>query len=355
MSGFRWLVICVVLLPGLLAVQGCKDAPAADRPAATPSATRVRSEILAPQTLVRRFQAIGTLRADESADISAEISGRISHIHFVEGERVEQGALLFQLDDQIDRAELARAEAELTLARRSHERATELSQRRLVSNAEVDQALSALRVAEAEVAVARARLAKMRITAPFSGVTGLRTVSPGAYVSPGEVLVNLEAIDRMKLEFRVPESLMPFLKTGQSAQVSVDAVPDTTFDAVVDVINPRASQTSRSLQARARVDNGDSLLRPGLFARIDLELGRSDSALMAPEVAVFPRGDQNFVYRITAEDTVVLTEVALGQREPGKVEVVNGLDAGDEVVTGGLQRLADGASIRRSAEPQRGG
>ena len=135
----------------------------------------------------------------------------------------------------------------------------------------------------------------------------------------------------------------------------MDAVPDTTFDAVVDVINPRASQTSRSLEARARVDNAGSVLRPGLFARVDLELGRSDSALMASEVAVFPRGDQNFVYRITADDTVALTEVSLGQREPGKVEVVSGLNPGDEVVTGGLQRLADGASIRRAAEPQHGG
>ncbi|MEN8663646.1 MAG: efflux RND transporter periplasmic adaptor subunit, partial [Polycyclovorans sp.] len=171
-----------------------------------PPSVQVRSVVITPEVLTRRIRALGTLRADETTQVSAEIAGRITEINFEEGQRVEKGQSLFQLDDRIDRADLARAEAQLAQAKRSHDRATELSGRSLLSKAELDQTLLALRVAEAEVTAGRTRVEKARVPAPFSGWVGLRQVSPGAYVSPGQALVNLEAIDRIKLDFRVPEA-----------------------------------------------------------------------------------------------------------------------------------------------------
>lgn len=330
-------------------IAGCRDAPAAEaRPqAGADRAVQIRSVVITPEVLVRRIRALGTLQADETTQVSAEITGRITRINFEDGQRVEAGQTLFQLDDRIDRADLTRAEAQLALAKRSHARATELNGRGLLSTAELDQTLSALRVAEAEVAVARTRVEKARVPAPFSGFVGLRQVSPGAYVSPGEALVNLESVDRIKLDFRVPEAELAHLSVGLPATVSLDALPDKTFEAEVIALNPRASTESRSIELRARIDNRDGVLRPGLFARVQLELGRSEDALMAPEAAVFPRGEKNFVYRIDGEDRAELAEVVLGQREPGYVEIRDGIAANDEIVTGGIQRLSDGMTVQR--------
>lgn len=357
MPAYRRYLLLPLLMVALASLVACRDAPASAQggsgPAA-PSAVEVSSVIITPEVLIRRVSALGTLQAEETALVSAEISGRITEIKFQEGQRVEKGQSLFQLDDRIDRAELGRAEAQLALAMRSHERAQELSARRLLSTAEVDQTLSALRVAEAEVAVTRTRVEKTRVPAPFAGLVGLRLVSPGSYVTPGQALVNLEAIDRIKLDFRVPEIELAQLAVGQTAKVALDALPSEAFEATVVALNPRASASSRSIEVRAHIDNTGGRLRPGLFARVQLELGRKDDALMVPEAAVFPRGEKNFVYRIDAEERAELVEVILGQRKPGWVEIRQGLAANDEVITGGIQRLSDGLAIRRQSEAATG-
>jgi len=187
------------------------------------------------------------------------------------------------------------------------------------------------------------------VPAPLSGWVGLRQVSLGAYVSPGQALVNLEAIDRIKLDFRVPEAELAHLSLGQTAKVVLDALPDEVFEAEVIAINRRASAESRSIELRALIQNRAGRLRPGLFARVQLELGRSNDALMVPEVAVFPRGEHNFVYRIDGHDRAALVEVRLGQREPGFVEIRDGLNGGDEIITGGIQRLSDGTAVQRQS------
>lgn len=339
-------------LLALLGVAACRSAPPTEVPrpsAVAPPAVQVRSVVITPEVLTRRIRALGTLRADETTQVSAEIAGRITEINFEEGQRVKKGQSLFQLDDRIDRADLVRAEAQLAQAKLSHDRATALSARSLLSKAELDQTLLALRVAEAEVTAGRTRVEKARVPAPFSGWVGLRQVSPGAYVSPGQALVNLEAIDRIKLDFRVPEAELAHLSLGQAAKVMLDALPDEVFEAEVMAINPRASAESRSIELRALIQNTAGRLRPGLFARVQLELGRTNNALMVPEAAVFPRGEQNFVYRIDDQDRAALVEVRLGQREPGYVEIRNGLNGGDEIITGGIQRLSDGMAVQRQS------
>jgi membrane fusion protein (multidrug efflux system) len=341
--------VCVIA--SLLLGCGEASAPAAS---AQPAENRerpaipVETERVQTMSLTRRLTAVGSLQSDESIVVTPEISGRIVRIGFNEGERVQQGQELFRLDDAIDRAELAQAEANQALARRTFERSSELAQRKLISTAEVDNSRAALAVADAAVALAAARFEKTRILAPFAGVVGLRTVSLGSYVNPGDALVNLEAIDTMKVEFRVPENALARLAVGQALDVELDALPEERFTATVYALNPRASESTRSIALRARMGNEDGRLRPGLFARITLELDTREAAVVVSESAVFPRGDQNYVYAVE-QGKARLQPITLGQREPGKVEVLSGLSAGEEVIVSGLQRVSPGAAVTRAA------
>lgn len=345
------LLFSLSVIGGLLVGCGEVGAPAASALPAPENRERpalpVEIESVRTMSLTRRLTAVGSLQSDESIVVTPEISGRIVKIGFNEGERVQQGQELFRLDDAIDRAELAQAAANQALARRTFERSTELAQRRLVSTAEVDNSRAALAVADAAVALAQARFDKTRILAPFGGVVGLRSVSLGSYVNPGDALVNLEAIDSMKVEFRVPENALSRLAVGQQLDVQLDALPEEPFTATVYALNPRASEATRSIALRARMGNEDGRLRPGLFARITLELDTRDAAVVISESAVFPRGDQNFVYAV-AGGKARLQQVTLGQREPGKVEVLSGLSEGEEVIVSGLQRVSPGAAVRRA-------
>lgn len=344
-------LLALVCLSGVLAGCGGGAAPAANAQP-TPAlqarpAVPVEIESVRTMSLTRRLTAVGSLQSDESVIVTPEISGRIVRIGFDEGERVRQGQELFRLDDAIDRAELAQAEANQALARRTFERSTELAQRKLISTAEVDNSRAALAVADAAVALAAARVEKTRILAPFAGVVGLRSVSLGSYVNPGDALVNLEAIDTMKVEFRVPENALARLAVGQALDVQLDALPEARFTATVYALNPRASEATRSIALRARMSNEDGRLRPGLFARITLELDTREAAVVISEAAVFPRGDKNFVYAVD-DGKARLQEITLGQREPGTVEVLSGLREGEEVIVSGLQRVSPGAAVQRS-------
>ena len=219
----------------------------------------------------------GTLRSDESANISTEIDGRVQGVHFTEGQTVEQGALLFTLDDTVYRAELATAEANLQLSERNNERAMELLQRNAGTVRARDEAEAQLAIDHAEVDLARARLDKTRITAPFAGVVGLREVSVGGYVTPGQDLVNLEDIDPIKVDFPVPERALSAVEVGQAIEVTVDAWPGRTFEGEVYAIDPQIDAQGRSIAIRATIDNQERLLRPGLFAAVRLITARRDA------------------------------------------------------------------------------
>lgn len=347
------LLLSLGVISGLLAGCGDASAPAASAQPASQNrelaAVPVEIESVQTMSLTRRLTAVGSLQSDESIVVTPEISGRIVRIGFNEGERVRQGQELIRLDDAIDRAELAQASANQALARRSFERSSELAQRKLVSIAEVDNSRAALAVADAAVALAQARFDKTRILAPFVGVVGLRNISLGSYVNPGDALVNLEAIDTMKVEFRVPENALARLAVGQQLDVQLDALPEERFTATVYALDPRASVATRSIALRARMANEEGRLRPGLFARITLELDTRAAAVVISEAAVFPRGDQNFVYAVEG-GRARLQQITLGQREPGKVEVLSGLSAGEEVIVSGLQRVSPGAAVRRAGQ-----
>ena len=295
-------------------------------------------------TIVEELQAVGTLTPDEAVTVAPEIAGRIERIGFREGQKVAAGDVLVELDKAILRAELAKFRSDLTLARANHERMVTLSREGMAARQARDEALAALQSAEAGLALAEARLGKATIRAPLSGVVGLRSVSVGAYVTPGQAIVELADVDPVKLDFRVPELALSELRTGQPIRISVDARPGRSFEGTVYAIDPLVEVAGRAIRLRARIPNPDGELAPGLFARVEVVVGRRENAIVVPESAVFSRGQKRFVYRVVDEHAV-LTEVVLGQRRPGRVEVVSGLGKDDTVVRAGQQQLRDGARV----------
>ena len=199
-------------------------------------------------------------------------------------------------------------------------------------------------MAQANLSLAQARLEKATITAPFSGVVGLRAVSSGAYVTPGTRIVDLAKIDPIKVDFRVPELVLSSLRPGQRIHVIVDALPDRTFEGEIYVIDPIVDENGRAVRLRARIPNPERVLKPGLFARVRIVVDRRENSVLVPESAVFAEGNQRLVYRVV-DGRAVQTEVELGHRRPGQVEVVSGVAPGDAVVTAGHQQIRDGTRI----------
>lgn len=293
--------------------------------------------------LPRGVSAVGTLRSENAVTLRPEITGRISDINFTEGSRVAKGQVLVRLDDSVVRAQLQQAQANLNLAASQHRRARELSNQGFISKQAHDEAGSQLKVQQATVALARAQLGKTVIVAPFDGLIGLRQVSVGDYVSPGTDLVPIESIDLLQVDFRVPERYLTQIHVGQKLLLRFDAMPGLVRDGLVGAVNPLVDVGGRSILLRANVPNTDDILRPGLFARVQLQFAEG-KALVVPEAALVSSEEARYVYRVDhgkAERRLVQT----GLRRNGVVEVLEGLTEGDQVVVAGVQKIADGAAV----------
>jgi membrane fusion protein (multidrug efflux system) len=321
-----------------------KPSSARTDPPPAPAATVVEAAPGRVATVVDDLQAIGTLRPDVAVTVAPEIAGRIERIRFREGQKVAAGDVLVELDASILRAELAKSRSDLTLARANHTRSVTLAREGMTSLRVRDETLAALETAQAGIALVEARQDKMTIRAPLSGVVGLRSVSVGAYVTPGQAIVELADIDPIKLDFRVPELALSELRSGQAVRVTVDPLPGKVFEGKVYAIDPIVDVSGRAIRLRARIPNPDGQLSPGLFARVEIVVGRRENAILVPESAVFARSKKRFVYRVV-DDRARLTEVELGARRPGQVEVRTGLRADDVVISAGHQQVRDGASV----------
>jgi len=291
--------------------------------------------------------ASGQWQAFEPAAIERDMRARAARAR-----RLVEGKLIPRDDVDAREAQLAQAQASLTLSQANNQRAAELLAKGAASQRTRDESLSKMRMDEASVALAKARLAKTRITAPYDGVAGLRKVAVGDYVTPGQDLVTLDVIDPIKLEFRVPELYLSQLAMDQMVTFELDALPGRKFEAKVYAIDPQVDVDGRSLAIRARAPNADRLLRPGLFARASLGLARHDNAILIPEEAIMPQGSDHFVYKIDA-GKVAMVQVRTGIRRDGAVEILAGLSPTDTVVTAGQLKLHEGAAVNvRSASAQ---
>jgi len=290
------------------------------------------------EAAVMAAQAVGSLRAAQTTMLRPEVAGRIVRLAVNDGQRVARGAVLVQLDDAVQQAQLQQALAQSSTAESNVRRQQELLTQGFVSASAVEQAQSAAAVAQASVALARAQVARLQVRAPFGGVAGIRLVSLGDYVREGADLVSLEDASKLWADFRLPEQFAGQLRTGQPVKVSVDALPGTTLAGVVEAVDAQADVNGRSLLVRARLSQQVPNLRSGLFVRVSLELGRREGALWVPEEALVPQGGKLFVFRVKAGEAT-RTPVKVGARKPGWAEILEGVQPGDQVVSAGQQRL----------------
>jgi membrane fusion protein (multidrug efflux system) len=312
-------------------------------------------------TLVDETQAVGSLRSRQGVMLRPEVGGRVKQIFFNDGQRVRKGQLMVQFDDQLPQAQVAQSRAELSIAEANHKRNQELVAQNFISQRSVDESAAALEVSRAKLALAQATLQRLQVLAPFDGIAGLKQINVGDYLKDGADMVNVEDIDAVLLDFRLPERFQTKIRAGQKAQLTIDALPGRPFSAIIQAVDPLIEPNGRSVGVRGCIDNRQQQLRPGMFARVNAVFGSRENAMVIPEEAIIPQGGRTFVVKIVPGDKpeVKVSErvaVKVGLRLPGKVEILEGLSAGDTVVTAGHQRLQkDGTAVRVVDLSQPGG
>lgn len=352
MSRIRWVLLGVIVLAGgawwfLKPGPAGVSAPPVSGPGAGGGrpAPAVEVRVVERRDLQDELVATGEFRAVESVLIRPEVAGRVSKIHFEDGVRVKAGDLLVSLDDALIQAELAQSEAEARLADSNRQRAEDLFAQRFISSRALDEARANASIAAARRDLAKARLARTQIRAPFSGQVGLRQVSPGGYVKEGEALVSLEDSDQLYFDFRVPERYAHLVQMKQLVRVEADAL-DAPISARVSAVDARVEADGRFLQIRCRVQNPDQRLRSGVFGRAKLTVDARKAALVVSEEALVGEKTGYFVWKVQ-EGKVTKVPVQVGLRLEREVEVRGALEAGDQVVIAGQLKIrSSGQAVR---------
>lgn len=329
-------------------------APAGNAAASAAAPAKPPSVDVAVVTVLKLMddtQAVGSLRSRRSVVLRPEVSGRITQLNFRDGQPVRKGQLLVQFDDQLPLAQVQQSRAELSIALANHNRNKELVAQNFISQRSVDESAANLEVAQAKLALAQASAARLKIVAPFDGIAGIRTVNVGDYLKDGADIVNIEDIEAVFVDFRLPERFQNKVKKGQTAHIDLDALAGARFVATIQAVDPLIDANGRSVGVRGCIDNRALQLRPGMFARVTAVFGERANAKVVPEEAIVPLGGKTYVIRLQpGENASSLVsqrvEVKLGIRRPGRVEILAGVEAGDTVVTAGHQRIQrDGTEV----------
>lgn len=340
MHSLKSITAIIVCLPLFAA---CDDAPQGSPGGGWGGAAKVVTEQVELRPLVDEIEALGTAKANESIEIRPRISSVVTRIRFEEGQFVEQGDLLIELENSEIRAGLALAEASLSESRSLYNRSKELESTQAISASNLETLLAQVKVDEANVEAARAKLSHTRIHAPFSGRIGLRRVSPGSFVNTDTVITTLDDVSVIKLDFSVPETFVNVVRQGMGIVAHSLVFPEQDFRGSVASIDTRLDPVSRAVEVRAVIPNGDGQLKPGMFMTVELQRDRGD-VMMAPEQAIVPEGSRQYVY-VVSDGLVEKRQVRLGRRIPGYVVIADGLDAGESVVTEGTHKVRDGARV----------
>lgn len=297
-----------------------------------------------PETLESNLEAIGSLKASNAVVLTPEVAGRIKSVDFADGAVIESGQLLFKLDASVQKAQLAEAQARVELSQVEFKRANKLFKQRAASETDRDSAKATLKISQAQAAFARAQLDKLSIQAPFAGMIGIHDISVGDYINPGQALVELVDISTLKFDFSLPEIYLSKVKVGQHISIQAPAFPGQTFTGSVLAIAPKIEEKGRSLLIRAVIDNKEQQLRPGLFAKVLLEVSKNDLALLVPEQALIPQGKGYFVMTVV-DGKVAQVPVVIGQRKNARVEITSGIKADDVVIIAGQIKLRPGSPV----------
>lgn len=305
---------------------------------------RVEASPAIKGTAVRRVRTTGTLASNNSVVVRPEIAGRIAEILFADGETVRAGQRLVVLDPTLAQTERDSAEANLVLARQQYERVKALVARGSGTRQAEDQAAADLARAEATLRAAAARLEKTVLTAPWDGTLGIRRVSVGDFVEPGDDIVNLEQMDPIKVEFPLPERFLPRVAVGGTVELANEAFPGESFTATITAIDPKVDRLTRTATVQAQLANPGNRLRPGQFVSVTLRLDESTDAVFVPEQALMPGRGMTSVYRVV-DGKAELTPVKTGVRIAAHVEILEGVRAGELVVTAGQQKIGPGSPV----------
>ena len=335
------VVACAVVF----SFSGCKKKAAAGGP--PPGfATQVIAVRAERQPVTESLALVGTVQANEAVEIKAQIGGIVEKIHFEEGQRVEEGALLFEIDSAKLAAQLAQAEAALRLSKSKYDRAVDLSQSKSMSQQELDEARASFDGAQASGELIRQQIKDTKIKAPFAGIMGARMVSPGQVVAPQQTLGSLVDLDPVKAEGQVPERFAGQLQTGQKFALKIAAFPNETFDGEVYFIAPQVDPINRTSLVKAKVPNPDLRLKPGMFASADVTLKVREEAVVIPEAALILNGEETTIFIVDGEMKAQPRPVRVGLRQAGRVEIIEGLKGGEMVIVEGTQKVRPGGKVK---------
>lgn len=323
--------------------QSILEAP--DKAARETRVASVEAVVVKPGTISRRITTVGKLRANEFVTLRAEMQGRIKEIAFKEGSMVKKGDVLIRFEDEELQAELTKAEADVEYRQVRFGRFESLQTKGLGKGTEYDQERGHLNMAKAALDVAKAKLAKATIYAPFEGKIGLIDVSVGAIVDGQKELVTLVDFDPMKIDFKIPEKFIHDIGVGQTAEVKLDSMPDQIFQATVEAIDSRVDPQTHSIAVRATIPNADGKLQTGLFGSVGVIIGVKNDALLVPESALGREGDIEYVWVVTNGKTG-RKRILTGTKENGQAEITAGIRPGEIVVTSGQLKLGEGTAVK---------
>jgi membrane fusion protein, multidrug efflux system len=335
-------------------VQSCSRGSGADKPAGGGRGAEATIKVFATTVQAASWRgevrSIGTAAANESITLTAKVAETVKRINFQDGQLVAQGAVLVELSGNQEIASLKEAQAQYEDAQKQYQRISELIAQGTVTKAALDSQIAARDGAAARREVIRARLQDRVITAPFAGVVGLRRVSPGALLSVGTIITTLDDISTIKVDFSVPESQLARIAAGDTVRAVSEALGGREFTGQIDAVDSRVDPLSRAARVRAKFANDDSALKPGMLLEVHSESAPRD-LLVVPEIAVIQRGENAFLFRIKADQTVEEVKVVLGDRDNGMVEIKSGLTLGDKIVRDGIVKLKTGSKIAELASP----
>jgi membrane fusion protein, multidrug efflux system len=339
----RKISLVVISMSFLIFLPGCGEKGGGGKFAFPPMPVEVST--VAVQKVADKFEGVGTIEALEAITVVSEIDGAVKALPFQEGGFISRGGLIAQLDDSQLAAELARAEALRAQSKATYDRVKSVVDQGAGAPQDLDDASAALKVADANLKLANARISKTRIVAPFDGTIGARKVSVGTFLRAGQAITELANIDAIRVNFSAPERFVARLSKGAEVAVSTTAFTGVTLSGKIIVIEPVIDLTTRSARVVARVQNSGRKFRPGMSANVSAVLGERPSALTIPNEAVFGSGDQSFVFIVKADSTVARVPLTLGTRMSDVVEVVEGLQPGMTVVRAGHQKLFEGGKV----------
>lgn len=319
-----------------------------------PQATPVIAAEAREESFSDKVEALGTLRANESVNLTSTVTELVTKINFEDNERVQKGDILVEMDAAEEMAELQEQKSFLAEAERQVKRLEPLVKKGAASASALDERRREQLAAQSRIDAIQSRIDQRIIKAPYDGVLGLRNISVGALAQPGTLITTIDDLSVMKLDFAVPEVFLSTLKAGLKIKATSDAYPAKTFEGKITGIDSRIDPITRAIQARALLSNDEGLLKPGMLMNVELQKNPRQT-IVIPEEALITEGSDNFVLKIVDQDSKTIVErvkVDVGARQFGDAEILSGLNAGEKVVTHGTLRARPGSEVNITAIEQ---